>query len=290
MKPIKIIVFLIIFVGLQNIYANETSIDNLDIKVRSSVEIDLVSDYQINTPNIQVAEKNNLKMISGQDLLLKYNFYNNLSYSFKIDFWFDYVLEEFSEFDFLLLEEVAFKEDCIDKGRILRYNNTDVKIQKDNKEHFLCVIKDLKDLSKISFKLKPEENNKYFLLRSTPRILDKEGRRYNLNSFVDIQKQQMFAEDTEETEDTERIIREEDNVTLNPNFQDNNKSNLENSQNIEGLLEKTNNIKSGITGFVTLGLSPLAVIFIGLILVVGLALLITKKNKKFDNIDDLNRL
>jgi hypothetical protein len=287
MRLLKIFMVFFVFLIIQTAFANELSLGEININVASSVEIDLMSDYQVNVSSINVGSVDNLDIISGQSLLLKYRFLNRLDATVEVDFWFDGISQEvLDNIDIFLLEEAISEKECISKnGEIFTKNNEIVKITNNGKNYYLCNIKEIKETQKINFILNPERNNKYFLFKSGPKVFGKDGLSYNINSFVDIKKQEDIQETKENTVD-------KDTTKTNINLQETNTENLkESTQNqIDNFINKSDEFKSGVSGFVTLGISQTAVVIFGLLLVVVLSMFLTRKKNNYPNVDDLNRL
>ncbi len=275
MKTTKIILFFLILLFLQNIYAQETT--PLEINIKSSLRTTIDSDYQINTEEIKIANLDNLEIVSGQDLLIKYVFINDLNYGYFVDFWFSGFSED--NLSVLMLEQVAFEDDCLEPNYLLK--KEDKVVVTSDKDYYLCATEQLKEDIITKIYLNPNKNTKYFLIESLPNMYE-DSEINNLKSFIDISKKQFYTNNLQEK-------KTQDVNKLNPNFQETTSS-LNLKKNIGDVLDKTTETKQKITGFVSFKASSFVIILVGLILVVVLALIVTNKKKPFKNIDELHRL
>jgi hypothetical protein len=288
MKIQKIFIFLFIFIIIQTV-CSEQIIDEMNINVTSSVDVEIVSDYYLNVSDIKIGSKENLEIVSGQSLLLKYNFLNKLDYDISIDFWLGDFSEDLLEnIELLLLKETNTEEECLKEGYLLAQNTKKVKVSSNNENNYLCVIKDLQNKSKIELNLASGNNSRYILFKSNHKVIINGETNYNIKSFVDL-KEVFISEDVENT-----VVDENKQTSkINPNYdinEDINNITDKTQQHLNNIIEETSNIKRGVAGFVTLGFTSFSIVVLGLLAVIVLAMFITKNKKEYKNIDDLNKL
>ncbi len=180
-KKITIIFSIILLFGF--VFA-EDSDDYLTIKsqeyeigINSPVTMKLNPDFKINPESIQIRDKSNLEIVSGQSFIYRYDFENKLDYSVVGRYELSLGIEDLTQMKNLgiYISEGLTDIDCVkENGELLKYNNNRIEIIDSEKTLNLCSgTKTMdyyidKDKLVLDMVLVPGTNTKYFLFVTTP--------------------------------------------------------------------------------------------------------------------------